>query len=303
MAAVKLPGSPTSPYDIIQSKYKDIKYLLGRQFEQDERALQSQYMTDQEYQVKSVELNSHYNKLLETQTFEHRSKIQNLDRLKASVSRGETTDQAAYQAGWRMVLPQESYNARFPTLSKERGAAQARPLSTAAISSATSLMSDFAWAAEEKKGIEWGKPYRTKEGLIEKYSDWRAQVGYDQLDTIHQKQLDQRWDAVMRGEKKFRDWFADDKKTKPVAEVKSLRSKGRLGKAMSKKFVPRQYSSGRPGSVAGSVTPIGRSFITGLEQNSKKHLPPTAKAPSAEELKQTGTEEAYNKGVALGYWR
>jgi len=299
MAAQALPGSPTSPYEVIQGKYKDVKYLLGRQFEQDTRALQSQFLSDQDYQAKSVALNAHYNKLLQEQTFEHRGKIQELDRMKSSVSRGEMTDQAAYQAGWKMVLPSETYQARFPALKQERGA-QARPLSAASIKSASDMMAEFISGAEEKGGFEWGKPKRTKASMVQKYVDWRAQTGYDQLDSIHQNQLDLRWDAIMRNDKVYRDWFSDKGKTKPVAEVVSLRSKGRLGKAISKKLVPRQRGSGRPGSI----TPIGTSFVKDLGQKGRKHLPATdPKVPSAEELKGEGTEEAYNKGVKLGYWR
>jgi hypothetical protein len=298
MAAETLPGSPTSPYDVIKSKYKDVKYLLGRQFAQDSRALQSQLLSDADYNQKTVELNAHYNKLLQEQTFGHRTRIKELDRIKGSVGRGEMTDQAGYQAGWKMVLPSETYQARFPALSGGQGA-QARPISASGLKSAAGMMSAFIGASKEKRGFEWGKPKRTQDSMVEQYMDWRAQSGYDQLDPLHQRQLDLRWDALMKSDKVYRDWFSDKEKTKPIASVASLRMKGKLGKAMSKKFVPRQYGSGRPGSV----TPIGSSFIKDLDKRSRKHLPDTVEAPTAAELQGEGTKEAYDKGVKLGYWK
>jgi hypothetical protein len=226
--------------------------------------------------------------------------MKELEGLKGSVSRGEMSEQGAYQAGWKMVLPSEIYQARFPALSKEAGGAQARPMSAAAIRSAGDMMGEFIKGAEEKRGFEWGKPKRTQTSMVEKYMDWRSQSGYDQLDPMHQRQLDLRWDAIMRSDKVYRDWFSDKGKKKPIAEIMSLRSKGKIGRAMSKKFVPRQFSTGRPGSV----TPIGGSFIKTMDQKAKRHLPATdTNVPSKAELESLATEEAYNKGVKLGYWK
>ncbi len=285
---------PNSPYAVIQGKYRDAKLLLGKQFQQDEYALQSQRLTDKEYEVKNIELNAHYNKLLSAQTVEHRGRIGELDRIKASHGRGEMSSDAAYQAGWKMVLPSETFNARFP---KPDRTGQAKPMSAASIKSAGFMMGELIASAVDKRGLEWGKPRKVQSSLIEKYVDWRAQSGYEEYDPMHQNQLDLRWDAIMRSDKVYRDWFADKGKRKVIAEVRSLRSKGRLGKAMSKKFVPDQVKRT-------DVSPIGSSFIDQMGESTKKHLPKEQKsAPTAEELRGKGTEDAYNRGVTLGYWK
>jgi hypothetical protein len=75
--------------------------------------------------------------------------------------------------------------------------------------------------------------------MIGQYTAWQDQVGYDQLSSQHQQQLDIRWDTVMRSDKQYSTWFSDKKKKTPIAEVKSLRSRGPIGKEMSKRFVER----------------------------------------------------------------
>ncbi len=295
MPEKKFKDLPNSPYAVIQSRFKDTKYLLGRQFQQDERALQSQYLTDNEYKAKNAQLNAHYNKILSGQATEFRSRIGELNRIKAMAGRGEMSGQNAYQAGWKMVLPAETYAARFPKA--DRIGARAQPLSAPAIRSAGNMMSEFIAGAEEKRGIEWGKPRRTLASMYSKYVDWRAQSGYNEMDPLHQKQLDLRWDAIMRSDKVYRDWFADKDKKKVVAGVRSLRSKGRLSGIAADKLAP-------PRVVQPSITPLGRSFQVQLDSKAKKHLPDTDKsAPTAEELRNKATEEAYNQGVKLGYWQ
>jgi hypothetical protein len=132
-------------------------------------------------------------------------------------------------------------------------------------------MEEFAQGFKEKKGWEWGAPKMTKESILEQYSSWRDQVGYDQMDPTHQKQLDQRWDSMMRTDKQTSSWFSDKGKTTPIVDVKAMRAKGKLGKAMAKKFVPVRKR--QPVS-----TPVGRSFLDNLDKNSRKHLP--AKQPA-----------------------
>jgi hypothetical protein len=41
-----------------------------------------------------------------------------------------------------------------------------------------------------------------------------------------------------------------------------------------------------------------------MDQKAKRHLPATdTNVPSKAELESLATEEAYNKGVKLGYWK
>lgn len=299
MPGLKFKQLPNSPYAVVQSQFNDVKYLLGKQFQQDQTALQSQYLTDRQYQAKDAELNAHYNNLLNAQSVGFKSRIGELNRIKSMVGKGQMDPQAGYQAGWKMVLPHETYSARFP---KQARVTDVRPMSSAALKSADALMSEFILGAEEKRGWEWGDPYRTKAGMVEQYVNWRAQVGYDALDTMHQNQLDLRWDALMRSDKKFRDWFSDKSKKKPVAEVVSLRSRGRLGRAAFKKLLPDS-------SRQIKVTPIGKAIQDIVIDGSRgkksftQQLPKQQDAPTAEELRRKHTQESYNQGIKLGYWR
>lgn len=297
MPGLKFKELPNSPYAVVQSKFNDVKYLLGKQFQQDQRALQSQYLTDNQYKAKDAELNAYYNNLLNTQSVEFKSRIGELNRIKSMVGEGQMEAQAGFQAGWKMVLPHETYSARFP---KQAKAADVKPMSSAAIRSADFMMDEFIEGAEEKRGWEWGKPYRTKAGLIEQYIGWRAQIGYDEIDNpTVQNQLDLRWDAKMRGDKKYRDWFSDEGKKKPVAEVVSLRSRGRLGRAVSKKLLPDS-------SRVIKVTPIGKAIqdiVIDGSRGKKSFTQPQEDAPTAEELRREHTQESYNRGIKLGYWK
>lgn len=276
---------PNSPYAVVQSEFDDSKYLLGKQFQQDERALQSQYLSDKQYQAKSAELNAHYNNLLNSQSNAARGRIGELNRIKSMVGKGQIESQAGFQAGWKMVLPQETYDARFP---KQERVAQTSPITAPSLKSAATMMSGIIGEAEDKRGFEWGAPYKTQAGMIEKYIEWRAQSGYDYMEPLHQRQLDMRWDSLMKSDKIYRDWFSDEKKTKVNASARSLRLKtGRMGRAVQKKM-----------GVPQGASPIGKSIIN---VNHGKTVVPVS-GPTAEELKRQGGAKAFEQGRQLGYW-
>jgi hypothetical protein len=234
------------------------------------------------------QLNAKYNNSWKQFEAQSSSQLKELERVREMTGRGEIDPQMGEQAMYKMVLPSEAFAAKYPT-----ARATAKPMSAATIKSNTELMGQFAEEAEDKDGIEWGDPYKTQAGMLTQYSNWRSQIGYDQLSPIHQRQLDQRWDATMRSEKKYRDWFSDDKKTEVVAEVRSLRAKTAIGKAMQDKVVGTEVERGK--------SPIGKALL-GMMAWSKPRAPAQTQAPSAEELKGVGTQEAYDKGKQLGYW-
>jgi hypothetical protein len=304
MPEKKFKDMPNSPYAVIQSKFKDMQYTLGRQFQQDERALQSEFITDNEYKEKSAQLNSRYNNILSGQTAEFKSRIGELNRIKAMAGRGEMTGQDAYQAGWKMVLPHETYAARFPKAA--RAGVRAQPLSASALRSARTMMGEFVAGIKEPGRLEkakWGTAQKAKSDMVGTYIDWRAASGYDspEMDQRHRNQLDIQWDALMRDDKATRNWFADEGKREVIAEVRALRSRGRLGKIAVKKLGVDAMIGAAKGMA--NVTPIGRSFQKELNSKAKKHLPDTDKsAPTAEELRRKATPESFKQGSELGYW-
>lgn len=289
MPARKEAPSFGGALEVIQNQSNDYGTLLRRQYKEDSYALESQYLTDQQFKGKMADLNAQYSNIWSSYQSQAAAQTKEIERIRTMSGRGEIDPQLGERAAWKTVLSSEAFAARYP---ERVPTTPTRPLSSSAVRSATALMGEIAVGAEDKRGLEWGEPRKTKEGLIEQYIDWRAQVGYDQLDPTHQNQLDMRWDALMKSDKIFRDWFSDREKNIPVAEVKSLRSRGRIGRAMQDRVV------GAPARRT-NVTPLGKSVAESAGQRKQ----PAQRVPSPEQLKAAGTREAYQQGVQLGYWR
>jgi hypothetical protein len=245
-------------------------------------------MTDEQFAGKSAALTAKYQNAWLQRKYASEKSVQSINRIKTMVAQGQMDARLGEQAMFKMVLEPESYAAKYPKPPTDRRAA---PMSSSGVRSASTLMGEFASGFEEKKGFEWGKPKMTMTSMVDQYADWQVQVGYDQLDALHQRQLDQRWDTMMKSDKQYSRWFAKKGGSEPIAEVKALRAKSKLGKEMSKRLVP-------PSSRAVS-TPIGTSIRkTMFKQPAKKAAP-----PSKQELEATRTPAAYEQGVKLGYWK
>jgi hypothetical protein len=215
-----------------------------------------------------------------------------MEDMRDAVARGQMDHGQAEIASQRMVMSRESFDAQYPNFGRT-GAARAKPLSSGAVRSSTALMGEIASGAADKRGLEWGDPYKSTEGLVKQYVDWRSQIGYDELPPTHQRQLDQRWDAMMKDTREFKNWFTDKDKTKVVAEARTLRMKSKLARVTQLKVgvAPVRYNT----------SPLGRSVI---KSNTKQTASPSTEsnAPSPEKLKAQGTEAAYEQGKLLGYW-
>ncbi len=271
---------------MLESRKHDYATLLKSQHRADAYSIERQILTDSQFTNKMSQLNARYNNNWKGFEAQSGSQLKELERLRTMAGRGEVDPQMAEQAMYKMVLPPEAFAAKYPNV---RQTATARPMSAATVRSNTTLMLEFAEGAEDKRGLEWGDPYKKQSSLLDRYSEWRSQIGYEQLDLTHQRQLDQRWDAMMRSEKKFRDWFSDKDKKSVVAEVRSLRAKTAIGRAMQFKVVgPRK-----------DMSPIGSSINQTMV---KRQAPAQFQAPTAEELRGQGSQEAYDKGKQLGYW-
>jgi hypothetical protein len=284
--AQSIPSGLDSSIQMLQSQNREYGTSLMQQYNIEAGALEQQYMTDEQFTGRRASLQAKYQGAFAQREFAVRQSTQSIQRIREMVAKGTMDARAGEQAAWKMVLEPEAYTAQYPKTTTED------PMSSAAIRSATSLMGEFALGAEEKRGLEWGKPKRTASSLIDQYAAWQDQVGYDQLDPMHQQQLDTRWDTLMRGDKRFSSWFSDKQKKKPIAEVKSLRSRGPIGREMSKRFVQKS-----PRAVD---SPVGTSIRKTMVKQSGWF---GKKQPSPEELNATGSEAAYEQGVKLGYWK
>ncbi len=269
---------------IEQNKFSDYQSLIDKQYDNDFNALGQQFLTDEQYEGKRAALQTQYKNMWAEYQAQHDQSINEIKRLQSMAGKGEIDPALGEQAAFKMVLPPEEFAARYPR--QERQPAGAKPISAPSLGSASELMGEFIQGAEDKGGIEWGDPHKSKEGMVKQYISWRSQAGYDYMDPLHQRQLDQRWDALMRSDKRFGDWFSNKKKTVVNPEARTLRMKTRAGRAVQKKL-----------GVSRNTSPIGASIIN---VNHKAAAP--ANVPTAEDLKQRGGAQAFQQGRELGYW-
>ena len=276
------------------TRLSDMGALMDRQYRNEMYGIEHEYLTDSQFQNKMSTVNARYKNQWAQMQAQSQQQVQEMENMRDMVARGEMHAEQAQVASQRMVMSPEAFQAQYPGYGRQ-GAAPARPLSSGAVRSATTLMGEFASGAEiDKWSWEWGKSEQKKaSGLIDQYVDWRSQIGYDELPPTHQRQLDQRWDAMMKSDKNFKNWFADKKKTQVIAEARALRMKSKLGRTAQLKVgvAPVRYNT----------SPLGRSVI---KTNTKSVASPSTerKAPTAQELKATDTPAAYEQGKILGYW-
>jgi hypothetical protein len=261
---------------------------LQQQFANEAGALEQQYLTDEQFTGKSAALTAKYQNAWLQRKYASENSVRSINRIKTMVAQGQMDARLGEQAMFKMVLEPEAFAAKYPKPPTERKAAA--PMSSSGVRSASTLMGEFASGFEEKRGYEWGKPKMTMTSMVDQYADWQVQVGYDQLDALHQRQLDQRWDAMMKSDKQYSRWFTKDSK-EPIAEVKALRAKSKLGKEMSKRLVPQ--------STRAIDSPIGKSVRKTMFKQSANKVAP----PSKQDLEAARTPAAYEQGVKLGYWK
>lgn len=273
------------------TRLSDMGALMDKQYRDEMYGIEQEYLTDVQFDNKKSSINARYKNQWAQMQHQSKMQIKQMEDMRDAVARGTLDPMRAQAASQRMVLSPEAFAAEYPGY--DRVGAIAKPLSSGAIRSSTTLMGEIASGAKDKWGLEWGDPRKKASSLVEQYIEWRAQIGYDELPPTHQRQLDQRWDAMMKSDVAYKNWFADKKKTKVIAEARSLRMKTKFGRATQLKVgvAPVRYNT----------TPLGRSVI---EDNTKKVAGPSteSKAPSPEQLKSQGTEAAYEQGKLLGYW-
>ncbi len=286
------PQAATSGFDgsiqLLQRQNKDYAMSLMQQYNNEAESLEQQFISDEQFVSRRAALQAKYKNAYARREFASKQSAQSIERIRTAVAKGEMDARMGEQAVWKMVLEPEAYTAKYPKVDKPDD--PTKPFTGARVRSSSALMSEFIASAADKRGLEWGEPKKTKVSLVDQYTAWRDQVGYDRLDPLHQKQLDQRWDMLMRSDKIYSTWFSDKKGKKPIAEVKALRLKSPIGKEMSKRLVqqsPRAVDS-----------PLGASVRKTMVKQPQRQQP-----PSQEELKATGSRAAYEQGVKLGYWK
>ena len=294
----QLPAQQQDPMKTLQGQHDQKFRYLKSQYENEARALEGVQMDEAEFGRRASALNAKHTSLFNKFKFDAQQQAQQLQQIDALVQQGSINPEAAKEALWRIVLPQETERAMFPGQG-----AQQTPYSMSQMRGAISVSIDeFAQGATDTPGLEWGDPKKETDSLINQYMKWRSLIGYDNLNPVRQNQLDMQWDAKMHDEDKFGNWFSDDGKRKPMAQISALRPTGRIGDAMKKRVL---------GSISVTGSPLGASVKKQKEKMDFRFSKPgvydvpkqeTREQPSADQLKRAGTEEAYNAGVKLGYW-
>ena len=301
-----LPAGRQDPTEILKGRFNKQYDLMHSQYKSQARAIGSAGMDRNRYQQSMNELNTKNAQMLDKFKYESNQKMQQVQRMQTLIAQGQVTEVAGKEAMWRMVLPKESQAAMFPD---NKGSKTPYSMSQMRGAISDSIM-DFAERSADTPGLEWGAPKKTKDSLVNQYSKWRELIGYDQMNPVRQNQLDLQWDAYMRTEKKFKNWWTDENKRRTLPEISASRPQGKIGAAMRDRIGGSAVRS-RP-----STTPIGESVreqnkhgvygLIGFGKPTVFNIPKEEKpkqAPSADQLRRTGTQESYEMGIELGYWK
>lgn len=206
------------------------------------------------------QLNSKYQGLLDQEKFKSDQQFGQLKQIQSLVDAGQIDPDAGQEAMWRLVLPLETERVMFPK------PVDMTPFSITQLKSQAFQVPllEAADTAEEIRGFEWGPPKKTQQGLLDQYQLWRESIEYENRGLIKQQQLDREWDMAMRSEKKFSNWWMDEKQRKPIPEVQALRSTGKIAQAMRSRMVE---------------TPMGGGVTTPFDQSMLDIKPKTKELP------------------------
>ena len=269
------------------AQVNEITSRLRSQWQIEADALNKSWFPDRgKFNTALAKLNAKYQRLefdsltQMQQQQQEQERVQQLIKQPREMGRGE-------EAALRMELRPEAERLVFPP-----EPTQPRPYSIAQLGSKAMAESIdyFAEAATDTPGWEWGPPKKTKQGLINQYLQWRELASYDIVGLHNQKLLDQRWDISMAEDKKFNKWWLDKRKRQPIAEIRALRTPGKIGKIMRGRI-----------TGADGITPVGRSITKGKRSAiSKAALPMSGEEIRGaygfdEQLPSPKTQVEYNR--------
>ncbi len=224
--------------DLPAAETEEIRGTLHAQWQIEANALGKTWFRDaRQGKAKLAQLNAKYQQK-ELQAFTQLQKQQQERQRVQSLIKQPQERTRAEEAQLRMELDPEAERLVFPTEQ------QSTPFSISEITSPAVMQSieDFAEAAPATSEFFTfkGDEPKTKQGIINQYSEWRSLIGYDAIaakDPYRALQLDIQWDAFMAGHEKFDKWWLNKEKRQPIVEIKALRTPGDIGKVMRKRVV------------------------------------------------------------------
>lgn len=276
-------GPSSTPQMYLENQYQ----LLQKQTADWERGLQSQGLDEESYAKAISEKQEELNK----QVAFFQAKSQELQQTQSMMDLGQIDEDKGMEAKWTAILPDEVKKAMFPKPEDEPDDSRFSPGQMEKIGGTIKQFASQTpksmiekrygagktdWLARDKRGY-------SQADTTKKYLAWRTYVGYDGMAPIEKKQVDMQWDDWIAGAKGTWKW---NPKSDPV---KALRARGPLTKAYGSQF---------------NKTPIGPNEAANpLQMSIAGVMPKKKQNPTAQELRSMGTQEAYNQGIGLGYWK
>ena len=256
------------------AQVKEITDGLHARWQIEANVLRKTYFKDaRQGKAKVAQLNAKYQRLELDALTELQGQVQ-ADQRKEELITGH---QKEYEAGGMTPARRAVVEAKY-TEEEEQAIFGAKPkyISPAYLRSGgfRKNIENYAGAATDTPGWEWGPPKKVKSDLIAQYERWRESELYDIKEIPEQQQLDKEWNMLMLSSPAFNKWWQDKSKRKPVVEARALQSTGRIGKAMRDKIVGQ--------------TPLGRSLSIN-KKSLEKPFPMVEKVESYRE--STGEEK------------
>jgi hypothetical protein len=209
-----LPATNTDdPFTILDTKFKQLNQVTRLK----EQEFRTKRAGPEVVTALQTEYNNQINKLKQLRN--------NLLQIQSLVSQNKITKDAGEKAMWRMVLPEETSRAMFPTAVGED------------VIPPSQLTSEVRKRAVDYSDAARGWGRKNQVDLIPQYKDFRNRValvfgadGYENLSPIERKQVDAEWDLVQKGRSNY--WNPES------PEIATMRTTGTLGRAASKLVSP-----------------------------------------------------------------
>ncbi len=178
------------------------------------------------------------------------AKLSTIQQAQGLMDSGFLDDEAGMKAMWTTALPEETVKAMFPKQETEPSRAPFKP---GAMENLIEGIEEFAEAAPKttlkKRYGAFGADIlkrdvrgRSQGDLLEKYTAWKTNIGYDGMTTVQQRQVDSQWDDWIGTQKGSWKWNPESK------EVMAARSKGPLARSYGRQFYKTPIGPGEGGS-------------------------------------------------------
>ena len=179
-----------SPFAVVDQQANTLKQRFAEQFER----LQGQNLPPEQHNKILAGMQADYDnekyKLADVRT--------QLNGVQSAIDSGVVDPTLGQQTMWKLAAPHMAGAFKPPTEPQPKAA-----LSPGMMAKQEEFMDSFAKNAKVAKGA-WSE--RDPESLIQKYKDYQDVSNYNAFDAGQQKQLDLRWDELMKGTSAYDKW-------------------------------------------------------------------------------------------------